>query len=153
MWTLWNKIYSMLTVFENLIKWALKLINWSIDTDSGLVGYVLTTLMLFYFSSDWLWPYCGLTKRRQKWDITLEYKVFKLELPKNVLLDKNHIDRWKNRKILGGKSGVILTRPYSVYLPPSCTTTWMINLTVPSPALLPWAFEICFIRNAIKECS
>ena len=40
MWTLWNKIYLIKTVFKNSIKWGLKG-GISIDTDSGPVGYVL----------------------------------------------------------------------------------------------------------------
>ena len=55
MWTLWNKIYFLKTVFKNFMKWGLK--GWiSFDTDSGPLGYVLWCCdsRLFYFFSDWL---------------------------------------------------------------------------------------------------
>jgi len=40
MWTLWNKIYFIKTVFENFMKWGLKG-GISIDADSGPPRYVL----------------------------------------------------------------------------------------------------------------
>ena len=40
MWTLWNKIYFIKTVFENFMKWGLKG-GISIATDFGPLGYVL----------------------------------------------------------------------------------------------------------------
>ena len=40
MWTLWNKIYLIKTVFENFIKWGLKG-GILIDADSAPLGYVL----------------------------------------------------------------------------------------------------------------
>ena len=58
-----TRFTSYKTVFENFMKWGLRGVI-SIVADSGLPR--LWTLMLrwyllrlFYFYSDWLWPYCG----------------------------------------------------------------------------------------------